>query len=181
MHGFKCFLAFPFEAAVDALRLVHDQDGPGSFYQVDGLFTAGFFAVLVEVVDILFVDGTHRYHHNLNIRAGGKVAYLAQLGRVVDEVVERHAGIEALEVLFGDLQSLVHTLLDGHRGHHDHELGKAVALVELEDGAQINIGLARSGLHLHREVARTQGGVDRQSIAQLHRLQVFQNLIIEQG
>ena len=69
-----------FQAAVHALRLVHDQDGPGRLDEVDGLLAAGLLAVLVEVVDVLLVDGADRHHHDLDVRAGGEVAHLAELG-----------------------------------------------------------------------------------------------------
>ena len=135
VHRSQCLLAPAFQAAVHALRLVHDEDGPGLPDEVNRLFTAGLFAVFVEVVDILFVDGAHRHHHHLNGAAGGKVAHLAQLARVVQKEVHRHPGIQAPEMLLRDLQRLVHALLDGHRGHDDDELAKAVAPVQLKNGA----------------------------------------------
>jgi hypothetical protein len=48
---------------------------------------------------------------------------------------------------------VIDAFLDRHRRHHDDELGEAVALVQLEDGAQIDVGLAGAGLHLHGEIA----------------------------
>ncbi len=95
VHRAERLLALPFQAAVHALRLVHDQDGPGGPDQVDGLLAAGLLAVLVEVVDILLVDGADRHHHDLDVRAGGEVAHLAELGRVVEEVLEGRVGVEA--------------------------------------------------------------------------------------
>ena len=85
------------EAAVHALRLVDDDDRPRRPDQVDRLLAAGLLAVLVEVVDVLLVDGADRHHHDLDVRAGGEVAHLAELGGVVEEVVEGHAGVEALK------------------------------------------------------------------------------------
>src|SRR5690606_3476253 len=103
--------------------------------QVDGLLPTGFLAVLVEVIYVLLVDRPDRHHHNLNIGAGGEVAYLTELRGVIEEVVERYARVESLEVLLGDLERLVYPLLDCHRRHHDDEFGEAVALVQLEDAA----------------------------------------------
>jgi hypothetical protein len=82
-----------------------------------------------------------------------KLRTCPELGRVVEEVVEGHARVEALEVLLGDLERLVDAFLDGDRRHHDHELGEAEALVQLEDRPQVDVGLARAGLHLHGEVS----------------------------
>ena len=156
VHRSQRLFATAFQAAVHALRLVHDEDGSCLPDEVNRLFAAGLFAVFVEVVDILLVDGTHRHHHYLNGAAGGKVAHLAQLARVVQKEVHRHPGIQAPEMLLRDLQRLVHALLDGHRGHDDDELGEAIAPVQLKNGAQIHIGLAGAGFHLHREIARMQ-------------------------
>ena len=50
---------------------------------------------------------------------------------------------------------------DGHAGHDDDELLEAVALGQLEDGAQVDVGLARAGLHLHGEVGAAAGLVGR--------------------
>ena len=44
VHRAERLLAAPFQAAVHALRLVHDQDRPGGPDQVDGLFAAGLLA-----------------------------------------------------------------------------------------------------------------------------------------
>ncbi len=94
VHRVEGLLARAVEAAIHALRLVHDEDGPRGLDQVDGLLAAGLLAVLVEVVDVLLVDGADRHHHDLDLRAGGEVAHLAELGRVVEEVVEGRAGVE---------------------------------------------------------------------------------------
>ena len=166
---------------VHALRLVHDDDRPRRLDQVDRLLAAGLLAVLVEVVDVLLVDGADRHHHDLDLGAGGKVAHLAELGGVVEEVVEGHAGVEALEVVLGDLERLVDALLDGDRGHHDHELGEAVAPVQLENRAQVDVGLAGAGLHLDGEVAGGERSGWRQAVADLDVVQVLQQLVVEQG
>ena len=155
--------------------------GPRGLDQVDGLLAAGLLAVLVEVVDVLLVDGADRHHHDLDVRAGGEVAHLAELGGVVEEVLEGGVGVEGAEVLLGDLERLVDALLDGHRRHDDDELGEAVAPVQLEDRAQVDVGLARAGLHLHGEIAGGQRGGRRQAVAELDVVQVGQEFVIQQG
>jgi len=72
-------LALPLKAAVHTLRLVHNQDRPRGANEVNGLLASRFFRVLVEVVYVLFVDGADGHHHNLDLRASGKVAHLAEL------------------------------------------------------------------------------------------------------
>src|SRR3546814_9234756 len=55
--------------------------------------------------------------------------------------------IEAFEILLGDLERLVDALLDRDGRHDDHEFGEAETLVQLEDRAEVNVGLARPRLH----------------------------------
>src|SRR3546814_20011222 len=73
--------------------------------QVEGRFAARLLAILVEVVHVLLVDRAHGDDHDLNGRAGGKVPHLAELGGIVEEIVEGLAGIEAFEMLLGDRKS----------------------------------------------------------------------------
>ena len=82
-------------------------------------------------------------------------------------------------MLFRDLKRLVNSLLDSHRWNHDDELRKAVALVQLEDGAQINVGLAGAGFHLHSEIARGQRGGRPQAITNLDVPEIGEKFIIE--
>ena len=180
VHRAKGLLAPALQAAIDALRFVHDQDRARGADQVDGLFSAGLLAVLVEIVDILLVDRADRHHHDLDVRAGGEVAHLAQLAGVVKEILERHVGVQAAEMLLGDLKRLVNAFLDRHRGDDDDELGKAVPPVQLEDGAQVNVGLAGAGLHLHGKIARGQRSRRTQAIAELDVAQVGQDFIVQQ-
>ena len=180
VHGSERLLATAFQAAVHALRLVHDQDRPSGLDQVDGLLTAGLLAVLVEVVDVLLVDRADRHHHDLDVWAGGEVAHLAELAGVVEEELEGRVGVEGAEVLFGDLERLVNAFLDRHGRDHDDELGEAVATVQLEDRAQVNVGLARAGLHFHGEIARGQRGRRSQTVADLDVVEVGQEFVIQQ-
>src|SRR3546814_1434335 len=73
-------------------------------------YTTLFRSILVEVVHVLLVDRAHGDDHDLNGRAGGKVPHLAELGGIVEEIVEGLAGIEAFEMLLGDLERLVDAL-----------------------------------------------------------------------
>jgi len=180
IHGIERCLTGAGQAAVDALRFVHDDDRPRRLDQVDGLFTAGLLAVLVEVVHILLVDRADGHHHDLDLRAGGEVTHLTELGGVIEEIVEGHTGIEPLEVLLGNLQGLVHAFLDRHGGDHNHELRESITLVQLEDRTQVDVSLAGAGLHFHGEVAGGERARWRQAVAELDIVEILEKLVIEQ-
>ena len=84
-------------------------------------------------------------------------------------------------MILRDLERLVDAFLDRDRRHDDHELGEAVELVQLKDRAQVDVGFARAGLHLDREVAGRQRRGRRQAIAELNILQVGDDLVIQKG
>ena len=88
VHRCQGLFAASLQAAIDTLRFVDDQDGAGGPDQVDRFLAAGLLVRLVDVVDISLVDGADRHHHDLDLGAGGKVADLTELGRIVEEVVE---------------------------------------------------------------------------------------------
>ena len=173
---------------IDALGLVDDDHGIGRLDKLDG--AAARHPVVGPMDDVRLVllrrvrealaEGIDVDDHDLNAVAGRKVPYLSELLRVVDEIVEPDVLVEPAEVFFGDLERLVDALLDGHRGNHDDELGETVGPVQLEDGAQIHIGLARPRLHLHGEVHTIQRRRRGEPIAQLHRLHVRQDVLFKQ-
>ena len=70
-------------------------------------------------------------------------------------VVNKEPGLLAVtlgEVIGRDLQRLIDPLANGDtRDHHD-ELGPAVALVHLEDGFDVAVGLTGAGLHLNVQI-----------------------------
>src|SRR3546814_19296229 len=83
-----------------------------------------------DLVHVLLVDRAHGDDHDLNGRAGGKVPHLAELGGIVEEIVEGLAGIEAFEMILGDLERLVDDLLDRDGQHDEHDSGDADTLVQ---------------------------------------------------
>ena len=106
IHRPQRLFAPSLQAAVHALRLVHDQDGARGLDQVDGFLAAGLLRVLVEVVDVLLVDRPHGDDHDLDMRTGGKVADLAELGGIVEEVLKGGVGVKARKcssVIWSDL------------------------------------------------------------------------------
>ena len=145
---------------IHALRLVDDDDGPRRLHELDRLAAGELVALLVDDVALLLRLGAGEVlaervdvdDQDLQRVAGRELAQPVDPLRVVDEVLERQVVVERAEVLGGDLDVLQHAFADGHARHHDDELLEAVAPRQLEDGAQIDVGLARAGLHLHREV-----------------------------
>jgi len=80
-----------------------------------------------------------------------------------------------------DLERLIDALLDSDGRHHNHEFGEAEAFVQLEDGAQIDIGFACARLHFHGEVAGSETGGWRQAVAKLNLVEVGNDLVVQQG
>ena len=98
------------------------------------------------------MDRADRHHHDLYLRAGRKVAHLAQLTGVVEKIFERCVGVQRTEVLFGDLECLIDALFNGNGRNDNDKFCEAVTAIQLKDGAQVDIGLACAGLHLHGEM-----------------------------
>src|SRR3546814_11202793 len=82
-------------------------------------------------------------------------------------------------MLLGDLERLVDALLDRDGRHDDHESGEAETLVQLEDRAEVNVGLARPRLHFDGAVAGRERRRRRQTVAELHILQDSNDLNVE--
>ena len=129
VHLSQRVLAGAGQTAIDALRLIDDQDRPGRADQIDRPLATGLLAVLVEVVDVLLVDGANGHHHDLDVRAGGEIANLTELRGIIEEVVEGLTGIEPFEVILGDLKRLIDAFLNRDRRYDDDELGEPIELV----------------------------------------------------
>ena len=84
-------------------------------------------------------------------------------------------------MILGDLERLVDAFLDGDGGHDDDELGESVPFVQLEDRSQVDIRLARARFHLHREITGGQRVGRRHTVTELEVLQVFEDILVEQG
>ena len=83
IHGSERFFAASLQTAIHALRLIDNEDRLRGPNQINRLFAARLFAVLIEIVDVPFVNSADCHHHDLNLRTGGKVPHLTELGRVV--------------------------------------------------------------------------------------------------
>ena len=172
------------EVGFEVLRFVQDHDGVRGLDELDGRHPG--FAHLVDDIAPIFPplsprgrgagregagilgEGVDVNDQNLNGIRKGEMAKLVHSGRVVHHELGALVIVERLEMLPGDLQALQHALADRHRRHHDDELLEAVGLCQLVNRAQIDVGLAGAGLHLHREVGESP---DRRAVIQLHGFQ----------
>ena len=76
-------------------------------------------------------------------------------------MLERKVVVERLEMLSRDLDVLQDPLADRHARDNDDELLEAVAARELEERAQIDVGLTSACLHFDREMRTGPGGIGR--------------------
>ena len=135
VHLAEGFPTMPFQAAINALRFVHNDNGLRGPDQVNGLLATRFLSVLVEIVHVLFVDGPDRDHHDLNVWTGGEVAYLAEFGGVVEEELERSIGVENAEMIFGDLEGFIDAFFNRDGGYDNDKFGETVVFMEFKDCA----------------------------------------------
>ncbi len=143
--------------ALHVLRLVQDEDGPGLLEKLEGLALAGeLLGRLVEVVADL-VEGVESHHHDLGEGRSGEGAQAAQLAAVVAGEADRLVAVEGAKVIARDLEVLDHALVDSDARDDDDELAEAIALAQLIDRAQVDVGLAGARLHLDREVRVAPG------------------------
>ena len=56
----------------------------------------------------------------------------------------------------GKIDALFHPFPDSHTGHYNNELLETIFSLKFKDGAQIDIGLAGAGLHLHGKMHACQ-------------------------
>ena len=91
---------------------------------------------------------------------------------VIDAGIERNVVVEATQVVAEKLDAGEHALADRDVRDDDNELRKPVALVQLEDRAQVDVGLAGTGLHLDREVQTVERLAHGDSVALLHGSQI---------
>ena len=145
---------------VHTLRLVDDHDRIRRPHEFDRLAARELVAFLVDHIAPLlrlragevFAEGIDIHHQNLHAVARGKLPELAHALGVIHIVLRLHIVVERAEVVARYFQILQHALADCHAGNHDDELLEAILAVEFEDRAQVNIGLPRARLHLHRKM-----------------------------
>ncbi len=109
------------------------------------------------------------------------LAHLAQALRIVDEVIEGHVVVQCFEVILGNLDALQYSFTDSYAGHDDNEFVEAVGPAQLEDSAQIDIGLARAGLHFDREIQPLQSTDLLDIVGFLNPIHISQQGLFRQG
>ena len=156
----------PCHLAAHLLRFIENQDGVKLPYDIDG--ATGTEALLFGVNDagglvaatplpvLAFIQrgrkGLCVDNHHGDFGIAGKLVQQPQVGTVVDEEVSR------LVVFFAEmrrrvLECALDPLADGDAGHDDDVFRPAITPMQLEDGLDIDVGLARASLHL--DVQRT--------------------------
>ena len=68
-HGIERCFSGTGETTINTLRFIDNQNGPHRLDKVNWLFPAGWLisTFTVNIIDIFFVDGTNRHHHDLNL------------------------------------------------------------------------------------------------------------------
>ena len=145
-----CFqLAF---RADGRLRLIDHNDGVRLAQEVDGTCPAELLVIVtIDEVELL-LKSVNDDDHDLNVRIHGEIANLLDMVAVIDKIVVCHIMIKLPKMLLRDVERLLHALLDGVAWHNDNELREPIPLVQLQQRAQIHIGLARARLHLNIEM-----------------------------
>ena len=153
--------------AVRALRLVDDDDRANCSDEFNRSPSGHAIVLAVDDIELLqFVLGHLRQcsagnilperldvdDHDLNLVAHRELAQSSESSRVVDEMLEGRILVERLEMLLHHFDALEHALADGDARHHNDEFLESVCLVQLEKGAQIDIGFSGAGLHFDRQV-----------------------------
>ena len=177
----RASLPAPGQAPIDALRFVDNEDRPRGPDQINRFLPTRLLAVLIEIVDILLIDGADRHHHDLDLRAGGEIPHLPEFRRVVEEILEGRSRVECPKVVVRDLERFVDTLFNRNRRHDDDEFVETVAFIQLENRAQVDVRLAGPRLHLYGKVTGVQGVRGWHAVAKLDILQVLQDFVVEQG
>ena len=184
-----------FLGRIHALRLVDDDDGVGGLNELDRPPPRHAVVLAVDDVELLqlvlghlrqvfvgniLLEGLDVDDHDLNLVAGRELPHLAEPLRVIDEVIERRLVVERLEMLLRHVDALEHAFADGDARHDDDEFPEAVGLVQLEDRAQIDVGLAGAGLHLDGEFAALKRRDLLDVVRFLNRLDILENFVIRQ-
>ena len=165
------------------LRFVHDDHWTCGPQVVDRTQAVEFVSILMNDTGVLVAaERLDAHHHDLHTGAGSKRLHLLSRRTAVDGRIER-LGVEVLEVLGHESDAGNDALLDRSARHENHELAELVSLGQLEDGAQVDVGLSGAGLHLDVEVQCITGkfGHNLEAVPILHSLQIQQkDLVIEE-
>ena len=87
-------------------------------------------------------NGLNGANHDFNLGGGRITAHIFQIGRIIQKVMHWRSAVEAAEVLLHQINGLEYALFDRNGRHDDNELGKAISLVQLKNGAQIHVSIS---------------------------------------
>ena len=80
---------------------------------------------------------------------------VVEAAAVVDEVASLLA-VLFHEVIYRDVEALLHSLSDSNTWNHHDKLGPAILFVQFEHRLDIDVSLSRTGFHFHVELAGTE-------------------------
>ena len=135
------------------LGFVQDQDGLVGADDIDGAPGLEVIQFLIDTAVILArrIEGLDVDDHHIDPGIGREVFQLVQLAGIIgEEACLLAVGLQ--KMIRRDGKGFGYPFADGDAGHHDDELCPAVAFVQLKDGLDIAIGLARTGLHLDIQI-----------------------------
>ncbi len=173
------------------LRFVDDQDRACALHPFDAGNIARLFAGLLEH-GRLRPQRLHRRDHHADRGRRGKIDDSRQVGAVVDKAFEWNPVIQLTEVVARLLDCFLHAFTYRDRGNDNDEFREAVAAVQLEDRAQVDVSFACPRLHFDGEVhaivalpaapvtLHFELGRRGKRITVLHHVQVFQDLFGQQ-
>ena len=101
------------------------------------------------------VEGLGVDDHHADVVALREGVDVVEAAAVVDEVASLLA-VLLHEVIYRDVEALLHTLSDSDAWNHHDKLGPAILLVQFEHGLDIDVSLSRTGFHLHVELAGSE-------------------------
>ena len=145
------------------LGFVQNDDGAVCGNDINGSTGAEFIALGIDDSGFLtlavFLQRRSKSlrvdNHHIDAGTGREIVQLVQIGTVVD----KEPGLLAVmlhEVIGSNLKGFLDAFTDGNTGHHNDKLAPAVALVQLEHGLDVHIGLAGTGFHLNIQRTSTQ-------------------------
>ena len=165
--------------AAHLLRFVHDDNRAVGGDHIDR--TPGTEVVALRVDDtgglvstapfdvLFFVQGRGERlcvdDHDIDSGVAGKIVQFSEVGAAVDEE-SRLLAVQLHEMVLRHLERLLHALADRDARHDHNELAPAVPLVQLEHSLDVDVGLARAGLHF--DVERASSNVLHQFCRTLH-------------
>ena len=146
----KLFQTFLRGSATHFLRLIKDNNGAVRLDNVNWFSAAEVIQFRADTPCILStgIEGLNVYNHDVDICTLAEVINLRQILRIVHEKTSLLAVVFHKVILHG-FKALADALTDSNARHDHDKLAPAILLVQFKHGLYIDVGLTRSGLHLH--------------------------------